>query len=56
MNLRTVMIRGTLYVRAEDMVELIREFAGSEETDTRNRLHELANNLLKSTEKVKPTP
>jgi hypothetical protein len=46
-NIRHVHANGTTYLRLEDVVSYIREIAGSEETDVRNRLNEAANNLTK---------
>ena len=45
MDLRTVVVRGALYLRVEDVASLIMEVGGTEPTDTRNRLNELAHNL-----------
>lgn len=41
-NVRFVDIRGVRYLRAEDVATYLREVAGSETTDTRNRLNEAA--------------
>lgn len=46
-NIRHVHANGTTYLRLEDVVSYIREIAGSEETDVRNRLNEAASNLGK---------
>ena len=45
MNVRTVTVRGVKYIRMEDAAELVLAVAATEETDVRNRLTELANNL-----------
>jgi len=44
-EIRCVEVRGNVYIRREDVANLIREVAGSEETDVRNRLEELARRL-----------
>jgi hypothetical protein len=44
-NIRTIMYRGRLYFERDDLLELLREFAGSEETDTRERVYELVRRL-----------
>jgi hypothetical protein len=36
-----------LYLRQEDVVELLREFAATEETDTRDRVEQLIQNINK---------
>jgi len=46
-EIRCVEIKGNVYLRKEDVITLIREVAGSEETDVRNRLEELARNVEK---------
>lgn len=46
-NIRHVHVNGATYLRMEDVVSFIREIAGAEETDVRNRLNEAANNLTK---------
>lgn len=38
---------GAIFIRKEDVVDMIRDMAGTEETDTRNRWEELAANLNK---------
>lgn len=45
MTLRTVTYKGRLYFERQDIIGYLREFAGSEETDVRNRLLELVDNL-----------
>ncbi len=45
--MRFVNIKGSIYIRKEDIVEFIREIAGAEETDVRNRLNEAATNINK---------
>jgi hypothetical protein len=47
MNVRFVKIKDTVYLHAEDIVELLRELAATEETDTRKRIEELACRLVK---------
>lgn len=44
--IRYISVKATAYLRAEDIVEYLREIANSEETDTRNRLMDAANSLL----------
>lgn len=44
-NIRCVEVDKIVYLRQEDVINLIKDFASSEETDVRNRLYELANNL-----------
>lgn len=46
-QIRNVCIRGVVYARVEDVVEIIKEVASAEETDVRNRFNELADNLGK---------
>lgn len=38
-------VKGNTYLRQEDVVAYIREIAGAEETDVRNRLLQAANNI-----------
>jgi hypothetical protein len=45
-KVRTVNIRGAVYIRAEDVANYIREFASTEETDVRTRANTAADNLL----------
>ena len=44
-NLRCVKLNEINYVRIDDVINLIKDFASSEETDTKNRLMQLAKNL-----------
>jgi hypothetical protein len=46
-KLRTVSANGTIYVRVEDIVLLLSEFAQTEDKDVRHRMNELANILLR---------
>jgi hypothetical protein len=46
-DIRYVKANGTTYLRAEDVATYIRNIAGGEETDVRNRMNEAANNILK---------
>jgi hypothetical protein len=43
--LRTVIYKGKLYFERDDILEYLREFASTEETDVRNRLQEAIDNL-----------
>ncbi len=52
-KVRTVRIKNNLYIRIEDVAELIREFAATEETDVRNRADDLVHNLLLTNIKYK---
>jgi hypothetical protein len=45
--MRFVTINEVTYLRKEDIVELLLEFGGSEETDVRNRMDELIQDLQK---------
>lgn len=45
-DVRFVTVKGKTYLLKEDVAEIIREVAGGEETDVRNRLEELAYNLF----------
>lgn len=36
---------GVVYLRKEDVVDFLRDFAATEETDVRNRLNEAASNI-----------
>jgi hypothetical protein len=42
MKIRTTMIKGYVYLQAEDVAEYIRELAMGETRDVRNRLEEAA--------------
>jgi len=44
-NIRTIIWHNRKYARLDDIAELLREVAATEETDVRNRLNELADNL-----------
>ena len=44
--IRTVVKGDTIYIHQNDVAELIRGMAGSEETDVRNRFNQLAANLM----------
>jgi hypothetical protein len=46
-QLRYVTIKDRRYIALADVASLLLEFAGAEETDVRNRIHELVNNLNK---------
>jgi hypothetical protein len=46
-HFRTVTVRGVVYLRAEDVAEHLRELGATEETDTRRRLNEAAENVRK---------
>jgi hypothetical protein len=46
-SLRTVSLPRGVYVRVEDVAELILEFGSTEPTDTRERLVQLARNVMK---------
>jgi hypothetical protein len=48
MPIRFVMVKEVKYLRLEDVTEILLEFAGSEETDVRNRMHELVQCLKDS--------
>jgi hypothetical protein len=43
--MRFVVVKGVKYLRAEDVAAYVREAAGREETDVRNRLNEAAAKL-----------
>lgn len=43
--LRYIDLKGVRYLRLEDVVELIREAASTQETDSRRYLEELARNI-----------
>lgn len=47
-DIRFVKANGTVYLLAEDVANYIRNIAGGEETDVRNRMNEAANNILKN--------
>lgn len=44
-QVRCIEVKGNTYLRQEDVVAYIREIAGAEETDVRNRLLQAANNI-----------
>lgn len=44
-DIRFVKANGAVYLLAEDVANYIRNLAGGEETDVRNRLNEAAKNL-----------
>ncbi len=44
-NIRFVEVKGVKYLRAEDVAEMIRDMAATEETDVRNRFHAVAAEL-----------
>lgn len=55
MNIRFIRLReNRIYLNKEDVVRIIKEFAETEETDTRNRLFQLAQNIYKEVAVVKP--
>jgi len=45
-QVRYVVVKGVRYLRAEDVAAYVRELAGGEETDVRNRINQGAVNLL----------
>lgn len=45
MKIKTISYRGRVYLERQDLLEYLREFAGSEETDARRRLEALIENL-----------
>lgn len=51
-NIRLVKVHGVIYLHVNDVVELLNDFASSEETDVRNRLNELIRNIRKSAEEM----
>lgn len=44
-EIRTITYQKRLYFERQDLLEYLREFAGSEETDVRRRMEELIENL-----------
>lgn len=46
-DVRFVTLNGNTYFRKEDVIELLTEFGGTEETDVCNRMQDLVNNLRK---------
>lgn len=44
-ELRTITFKGNVYIRAEDVADYILSLGSSEETDTRNRLKQAADNI-----------
>jgi len=44
-NIRCIEINGIVYLRREDVIDLIKDVGSTEETDVRNRLYKLADNL-----------
>ena len=44
-RMRFVIVKRARYLRVEDVAEYLRELAGSEETDVRNRINEAADAL-----------
>lgn len=56
MQVRFVRFEGITYLRAEDVAAYLREVAGAEETDVRNRLNEAARNLTQRAPKEAPSP
>ena len=46
--IRFVTVNGKRYLFVDDVAVAIKEVAATEETDTRNRLNKLANNIQKS--------
>lgn len=49
MHMRTVVVRGTTYLRVEDVAEYIRACGEGEETDVRNRLKKAAEAIVTQT-------
>lgn len=47
-NVKIIKINDRTYLRINDVVELLNNLASSEETDTRNRINELASNIQKA--------
>ena len=45
-NLRAVTYKGRVYLETHDVVDLLRDFGGTEETDVRRRVEELCCNIL----------
>lgn len=45
MKIRTITYKKLVYFERQDLLEYLREFAGSEETDVRRRMEELIENL-----------
>lgn len=45
MDIRSVKVKGNIYLRKEDVVAYLQEMAATEETDTRNRILTAAENL-----------
>jgi hypothetical protein len=42
---RTITVKGNTYIRVEDVANLLMDFGATEETDVRNRLRELAQQI-----------
>ena len=42
---RFVKIKGVVYVRVQDVIDLLYQFSEAEETDTKNRIKELAGSI-----------
>lgn len=51
-KMRWVTSAGKAYIRAGDMVSYLVQYASTEETDSRDRLHVLCDNILKAKKKV----
>lgn len=49
-NVRFISVGDVVYLRSNDVIELLNTFASTEETDVRNRLNELISNLHKNCE------
>lgn len=45
LNIRYVCVREVSYLRAEDVIEYLRECGSGEETDVRNRFKKAANSM-----------
>lgn len=44
-EIRFIVVKGTIYVRKEDIISYIKTLAATEETDVRDRLNHAADNL-----------
>ena len=52
-HIRFVTVNGKKYLFVDDVAVVIKEVAATEETDTRNRLNALANNIQQSSRLTK---
>jgi len=48
MKVRTVVVNNVVYIRSEDVAEVLRVLGSTEETDVRNRLIDAAYNIEES--------